>query len=250
MSYNCRLFDYPDGQHVTFYKYSIGTDTKKEENTNFRKSYKKEDRTEKEELHCKEVSYNKTKNRIYQIARSNTWEWFITLTFDRTRTDSGEYDLVTERLQNFLENIKKRKCPNLIYLIVPELHKDGKHYHFHGLLAGCGKMRFAYSGHDDKNGNMIFNMSDWTLGFSTATRVQDCERVSRYITKYITKESMDFLKNKKRFYCPQNINIVESEKLSFNEDDFLNTYKENIVYAKSVNIQEAGQHINYYEVKY
>lgn len=169
--YNCRLYNYPSGQHVTFYKKSIHIGELK--NENFKKTYHRE-RTEKEEKHCISVSLKNTKNRIYQIARSNTWEWFITLTFDRIKTDASDYDEVVKKLTKYMNNFQQRKCPNMKYLIVPEFHADGKHYHFHGLLSDCGGLHFAYSGHNDrKSGMPIFNIRDWTLGYTTATRVQD-----------------------------------------------------------------------------
>lgn len=248
MYYNCRLYDYPIGQHVTFFKKTINTDIENQNNENFTKSYSNENRTETEEKHCLNVSYNRTKNKIYNIARSNKWKWFITITFDRNKTDASDYDEVTERLQNFLENLRKRKCPNMIYLIVPELHKDKTHYHFHGLIANCGNMRFSYSGKCDRKGNMIFNMPDWSFGFTTATRVSDSGRVSHYITKYITKESTRFLKNKKRYYASRNINKVEPELLTLDEELFLQTYGDRIAYCKTVDIPDAGQRVTYYEL--
>lgn len=248
MFYNCRLFDYASGQHVTFYHHTINTGIDMG-NENFRKTYKNENRTEAEEKHCISVSYNRTKNKIYQLARSNSWEWFITFTFDRTKIDSSDYTEVTEKLQNFLDHLRQRKAPDLIYLIVPELHSDKKHYHFHGLLTNCGNMRFSYSGHSDKKGNQIFNMPDWSFGFSTATRVADTKRVSHYITKYITKESTVFLKNKKRYYASRNINIVEPEFLVLDEESFQKMYADRIVFTKTVNIPEAGQQIVYYELE-
>lgn len=249
MSYNCRLYDYADGQHVTFYKQTISTEQSTEhKNEHFTKSYNNEDRTE-EEKHCINVSYNRTKNRIYNIARSYTWEWFITITFDRTKTDSSDYEVVTKKLEKFLNHLKERKCPGLVYLIVPELHADKEHYHFHGLLRNCGSMRFSYSGHDDKKGNMIFNMPDWSFGFSTATKVADTQRVSHYITKYITKESTQFLKNKKRYYCPHGLETVQPDFFLLDEEVFLEIYGDRIAYTKTVDIPEAGQRITYYEVK-
>lgn len=67
MEYNCRVYDYPTGQHVTIYKRTItrsddlgneGTEDLEVEadmNVNFTKSYKNEDRTKEEEEHCKNV---------------------------------------------------------------------------------------------------------------------------------------------------------------------------------------------------
>ena len=73
MEYNCRVYDYPAGQHVTIYKRTItrSEDTGNEDtedleveadmNVNFTKTYKNEDRTKEEEEHCKKVSLSGTK---------------------------------------------------------------------------------------------------------------------------------------------------------------------------------------------
>jgi len=247
MFYNCRLYDYAVGQHVTFYTKTInaGTDNQTHENT---MRTLNENRTEQQIQHSINVSYNRTKNKIYHLARSNSWDWFITITFDRQQTDATSYEQVTEKLQNFLEHLRQRKCPDLIYLIVPELHKDGKNYHFHGLLANCENMRFSYSGKSDKTGKMIFNMPDWSFGFTTATRVGDTGKVSHYITKYITKKSTQLLANKKRYYASRNIKKVEPQYFTMDEETFLQIYGDRILHCKTVNIDDAGQRVKYYEL--
>lgn len=262
MEYNCRVYDYPTGQHVTIYKRTItrNEDTREEDtedleveadmNENFTKAFINEDRTEEQEEHCKKVSLSSTKNRIYNISRSNVWEWFITLTFDREKTDSSDYDLVVRRLKIFLNNLQQRKCPDLKYLIVPEFHADKEHYHFHGLLAGCDGLKFRYSGHDTKDGLPIYNILNWSWGFTTATRVYDTQRVSSYITKYITKESGIYLKEKHRYYASRNVSRAKPEYHIVDEEDFLKVYGDRISYSKSVTIQDAHQQINYYELSY
>lgn len=256
MEYNIRMYDYPIGKHVTLYKRTItrkesdSTNTENEEETNkhFTKSYKNEERTTDEENHCIKVSLSATKNRIYNIARSNTWDWFITLTFDRNMTDSSEYDLIVYRLQKFLNNLQQRICPNLKYLIVPELHKDNEHYHFHGLLSDCDGLQFSFSGRQDKKGNPIFNILNWKWGFTTATSVTDSQRVSSYITKYITKESQIFLKEKNRYYCSRNIERTKPEYGVIDQDTFLEIYGKDITYTKSISIEVANQQISYFEL--
>lgn len=258
MEYNCRVFDYPTGQHVSIYRKTITRKDKTNDNEpenakkneHFTKTYQNEHRTEEEEEHSKQVSLSATKNRIYNIARSNEWDWFITLTFDRQKTDASDYDMVTSRLQKFLNNLQQRKCPNLKYLIVPEFHADGINYHFHGVLADCDGLNFSYSGHDTENGEPIFNILNWKFGWTTATRVTDTKRVSSYITKYITKESQIYLKEKNRYYTSRNINRTQAEFHIVDEEDFLNVYGDRISYAKSEKVKVAHQQINYYELEY
>lgn len=260
MEYNARVFDYPTGQHASIYRKTI---TRKEKdkinadepenagkNENFTKTYKNENRTEEQIEHSKQVSLSATKNRIYNIARSNEWDWFITLTFDREKTDASDYDMVTRRLQKFLNNLQQRKCPNLKYLIVPELHDDDMHYHFHGLMADCEGLSFNYSGHDTKDGEPIFNIVGWKLGFTTATRVTDTKRVSSYITKYLTKDSQITLKEKNRYYTSRNIKRIQADYHIVDEEDFLKVYGDRITYAKSEKVKAAYQQINYYELEY
>ena len=256
MVYNCRKYNYPAGSHVSIYTKSITRNEKdidnsgKPKNENFNRAYQNENRTSEAEEHCKNVSLSATKNRIYNIARSNTWEWFITLTFERNNTDASDYDMITYRLHIFLNNLQKRKCPDMKYLIVPELHDDKENYHFHGLLSGVGNLRFCFSGlFDKKNGLPIFNILDWNYGFTTATQVQDSSRASSYITKYITKDTDLKLKNKKRYLCSRNIDRAEPEFYLLDEEQFLADNAQDIIYANSVRIPAAHQGVNYYELK-
>lgn len=248
--YNCRRYQYESGEHITFFHRGIVTGFDKEENSNLNKTHDTNNRTKEEELHSINVCNSRAKNKIYRIARSNTWDWFITLTFDRTKTDASDYDLVVFRLQKFLEHIRERKCPDMKYLIVPELHKDKTHYHFHGLLANVDNLHFRYWKEDRKKHIPIYNIVDWTLGYTTATHVKDSSRVSSYITKYITKNVDEHLKEKRRYYYSRNCHIAEEEHFIIDEEEFQKTYADRIVYRKSVQVPKANQIINYYELKY
>lgn len=248
-AYNCRVYDYPEGTHVTFYKQAINKGIKV--NEKLKKSYVNKDRSSEEKKHCAKVSASASKNRIYNIARSNTWNWFITITFDREKVDSSNYDDAIQKMVYFLNNIRKRKCPAMKYLIVPELHKDGIHFHFHGLLAHCEELHMSFSGHytRGRNSKPIFNILDWSFGFTTATRVGDSGRASSYITKYITKDCATALKNKKRYTVSQNVSRALPEYFVQDEMDFIKLYSDRIVYTKSVEVKEASQIITYYELK-
>uniref|UniRef100_UPI004056B487 rolling circle replication-associated protein n=1 Tax=Acetatifactor sp. TaxID=1872090 RepID=UPI004056B487 len=249
--YNCRRYQYESGEHITFYKRVITTGKENTISENCKRNTDAAERTQEAENHCVKVSCNYSKNMVYRIARSNTWHWFITLTFDRTKTDASDYDNIVKKLKVFLNHLQQRKCTNLKYLIVAELHTDKKHYHFHGLLANCDELRFRFSGKTDKKSGLpIYNILDWSHGFTTATRVQDTAKVSGYITKYITKEVDTHLKNKHRYYKSDSCDIAEEEHFLLNEEDFLKVYADRIVYAKTVEIPQANQQMTYYELKY
>ncbi len=155
-------------------------------------------------------SMSRTVNNIYHKARSNTWDWFVTLTFNPSKVDSFDFDICVQLLSKWLNN-QRRNCPDMKYLFVPELHKSGR-WHFHGLMANCSELDFVESGHFD-HGKPIYNIGRYKLGFSTATRVVSNERVTKYISKYITKELCAVSSGRKRFWCSRNLEECPVEEL-------------------------------------
>ena len=102
-------------------------------------------------------------------------------------------DEVKRRVLTFLKNKVHRN--GFAYVIVPEFHKDGA-IHFHGLCK-LGTMRLeravnARTGQpmSSEKGQPIFNMPDWTLGYSTCIPIDgNYERTCNYMVKYFTKDS-------------------------------------------------------------
>ena len=152
------------------------------------------------------VSRNRTINKIYDIARSNYWEWFLTFTFNPDKVDSFDYALCTKKLSQWLKNTKKQ-CPDMMYLVVPEQHKSGR-WHFHGLFANVENMTFIDSGIVQK-GKRVYNLGNYKLGFTTATRIEDLHRTVTYILKYISKELCMHTKGKKRYWASRNVKLPE-----------------------------------------
>lgn len=151
----------------------------------------------------------RTKNRVYYLARSNVWDWFVTLTFDPDKVDSLDYDSCVKKLSVWL-TVCRRKCPGIRYLMVPELHKSGR-YHFHGLFADCGALGFTDSGKRDGS-HVIYNIGSYKLGFSTATEVTDPRRVTQYIGKYITKDLCAVSSGRKRYWASRSLCQAETEE--------------------------------------
>lgn len=126
----------------------------------------------------KYVSIHRTKDKIYQIANCNTWNYFVTLTFkdEEIRTDIKK---CKGQLRYFLHEYgKKRK--NFKYLFVPERHEKGG-FHFHGLITEVPEDELI-----EKKDGYIWKA--WRYGISDLSEVRDMERISMYITKYITKD--------------------------------------------------------------
>ena len=166
------------------------------------------DDSEKEsnKLHSFFVSFNRTKNKIYNYARANKWEWFLTFTFNPAYINSYNYDEIVEAMHVFLRHMGDVSTNRAKYLIVPEKHKSGR-YHLHGVFSNLDMSvwRFQYSGHNTKGGIPIYNIGCFPFGFTTATQVQSSTRVSHYIAKYITKDMFDSIKSKKRYWVSRNV---------------------------------------------
>lgn len=150
------------------------------------------------------VAALRAKQTVYYLARSNLWEWFVTLTVAPSDwIDRYNYDDVSMKVRKWLNNLRSRKAPDMYYLVVPEQHKDGA-WHMHALVGGCAGLSFVDSGHRDSKGNIIYHFDNWKYGFSTATAVQDTCKVSSYISKYITKTLIAASKGKHRYWASKN----------------------------------------------
>lgn len=141
-------------------------------------------------------SARRSKQSIYEIVRSNEWDYFATFTFKENRY---EYDICKDKLRFFLNNFKNRKC-NIEYLCVPEQHDDGA-WHFHALIKGDLTCFLSSTWHKNR-----YELIGYRLGKCELEPVRDSCRVSAYITKYITKDLGHTLKNKRRYFCSKGIN--------------------------------------------
>lgn len=139
-------------------------------------------------------SFRRTRQNVYEIARGSNWELFVTLTI------ADEYirnnlDEAKKRVSKRINNIKNQKGLNFKYILIAERHPTSGAWHFHGLFKEISglKLTKAINPHTGqkiiKNGMTVYNMPDFdTIGFTTATFVQNNARVVKYILKYVTKE--------------------------------------------------------------
>ena len=166
-------------------------------------------------------SMNRSKNNLIDILKSNEFNFFVTLTFDKTKIDRLDDNKTRKAFTQWANNIT-RNLPNLIYVAVPEYHKKGG-LHFHLLIGGATAedLGLEDSGKRVKSGRckgqIIFNVSKWNRkGFSTATEILDINAVKFYLSKYLTKSKVDpRFYNKKRFYVSRNIKRPQVEKFAF-----------------------------------
>lgn len=192
-------------------------------------------------------SMGRTVNSIYHIARSNSWEWFITFTFNPELVNSLDYTETVKKLSKWLNNIKTEN-PGLGYIIVPEMHKSGR-FHFHGLFKNCGGLQFTPSGKKTPKGDPIYNVGRYKYGWTTATRVTDQSRVTKYIAKYINKELCQVAFNKKRYWASRNLDQCDVQEVIL-DNEKMKKLKEKLaasaVYVKKVETAEIVT--TYYEI--
>ena len=198
-------------------------------------------------------SLKRTKKKIYEYAFANDWSggWFFTITFDPEQVDSFNYEECYNRVYQFVKNVKDQN-PDFKYLFVPELHKS-KRWHFPGIGVNCDKLKFEKSG-IVKNGKEIYNINkrSFKYGFTTATKIESTEKVSNYITKYITKELITMSKGQHRYLYSKNLAKPQSETL-FEEDlkfmELLLSKNKDLVKIKKVKDEERGIETTYITIK-
>lgn len=149
------------------------------------------------------ASLSRTRRRIYEIAACNEWTWFFTGTLDGEKCDRNDLNGTFKRLSQFVRDYRKtQEGARIVYMIVPEHHKDGA-WHFHGLLQGISEAElYKFSCKDDiplklkkriADGEELFTWKGYEkrFGWATLTRVKSHAAVSKYVTKYITKDLQD-----------------------------------------------------------
>lgn len=149
-------------------------------------------------------SMRRAKAAVNDIIMANDFDCFVTLTLDKKKIDREDYDAIMRRLNVFLDNRVRRR--GLRYVGVPERHKNGG-FHFHFLcnadaLALVDSGTVSCKGHKKpikistadrlhipaSDRHAVYNVSDWSLGFSTAIHTYGCAAaVANYVGKYITK---------------------------------------------------------------
>lgn len=159
-----------------------------------------------------EKSVQRSKRKILCLIRSMNLNnaYFVTLTFDKKKVDRNNFTLCCAKTRVWLQNLRKIKgTENMSFLCVPELHQDMESWHMHIILCDVGDMPITDSRHKDRSGRTIYNLSGWRYGFSTAIQIEadamSSIKLSKYVTKYLTKESTMIAHNKHRYFASQNI---------------------------------------------
>ena len=131
-----------------------------------------------------ERSQRRARSKVRRLALANEFRWFVTLTLSPEQIDRYDGDEIVRRLGRWCDNMARRH--GLRYILVPARHKDGA-FHFHGFFSDA--VRVTDSGHTDDHGRKIYNLPQWTLGFTAAMELYgEYPAAVAYVCKYIGKQ--------------------------------------------------------------
>lgn len=174
-----------------------------------------------ETVERKEIE-NKKRARevVYDLAKYNHFDWFVTLTFNPEKVNSFDYLDCVKYLSLWIDRLRKS---GFKWLIVPEKHESGR-YHFHGLIQGDLSVVPAqnpYTGQllVDNSGRQIYNIGGYGYGYTTATAIDDPKKTATYIAKYMTKE-LCVPKGKKSYWASRSLARPEVEYLQMTSVEY------------------------------
>ena len=147
-----------------------------------------------------EVNLSRTKSKIFELAICNPWDWFFNATLNPAKFDRTDLEKFHKSLTQWLRDYQKKNKIKIKFLLIPELHLDGKSWHMHGFLKGLpvehlqrfkigDKMGKALAD-KVKKGDVVYNWLAYSdkFGFCDLEPIKNEIAVSKYVTKYITKE--------------------------------------------------------------
>lgn len=188
-----------------------------------------------------ETSLSRTKSKIFELALCNDWEWFVTLTLNPEYHDRKDLKTYKTKLSTWIKNYNRLHKTTIKYLLIPENHKDGS-WHMHGLMMGVPEEQLHEFTKDEKlpikilvgiaHGHKIYSWPAYekAFGYITISKIINAESVSKYITKYITKDllSTRIGVNEHLYYCSQGLKraeiIYQGKLIKDLEEEYSNDY--------------------------
>lgn len=168
----------------------------------------------------------RAKSTITELGLCNDWEHFVTMTLSPEWGDRQNLNVWHKSLSQSLRDYSKKYGQKITYLLVPEKHKDGS-WHMHGFISGIPPDRLT------RNENGYLDWPDYAkkYGFISFKKIRNHTRASRYITKYVTKDTTRSVTDYggHLFYASQGLTRKSIEKSGYLRDevtawDFENDY--------------------------
>lgn len=207
-----------------------------------------------------EESIIRTRSKILEYALCNDFEHFVTLTLDSKKIERNDIDNYIKKLGQYIRDLRKHTGQEIKYLLIPEKHRDGENWHMHGLVKGLRDLRkYELSERiPQKMKNKIkkyreenLDLYEWSgyskkFGFNCIEPVRDKLAVSRYITKYISKNINNDMgiteKNKKKYYCSRGLRTAKNIKKGvINVEGITYDFENNYSRIKWLNAEQAKE---------
>ena len=198
------------GSIVEYYNYEKGYPIGIEANNKNGRGGKNELTLEEKEENREKVM-SRARRDLRRIVNSNIGQYgedftakFVTLTFREHVTDlrsaNAEFKKFIMRLNYFMFNSKKA---HIKYTVVPEFTKKGR-VHYHVIFYNLPYVK------SDKLEKI------WGQGFIKINKIDNCDNVGAYVSKYMTKDNDD-IKGKKSYFNSRGLfestEIIEEKKV-------------------------------------
>lgn len=200
---------YGNKYKVTLHKYL------RQKGYEFDSDYKSQQKND-EKLDC---NISRARSKIFEYAACNEWQYFVNLTLDKKKYDRHNLKEYISSLTQWLRNYKRKHNTEIQYLFIPEQHQDGA-WHIHGLINGIPDKElkpFIEGKHPQKlidKGYLNWDAYSQKFGYVSVGKIQNHEAVSKYLTKYISK---DMSSNNRElgahlYYCSNGLNLAAEIK--------------------------------------
>lgn len=123
------------------------------------------------------------KRRVKEYALCNHWDYFATFTLSEGKQDRFDLARFYKSFNDWVSNYNKKFGCKLVYLLIPEQHKNGA-WHAHGLLSGLAPASLC----ENEYGYLDLPYYRKRFGFISLSPIKDHFACANYITKYITKD--------------------------------------------------------------
>ena len=153
---------------------------------------------------------SRAKNKIFEYAACNEFDYFLTLTLDKEKYDRHNLSKYIKDLGQMIRDYRKKHDVNIQYLLIPEPHQDGA-WHMHGLIKGIPHDHLK----KNSNGYLDWEAYSKKFGYCSIDPVRSQEAISKYITKYISKTLQADLrreKEKKLYYVTRGLKTAVKVK--------------------------------------
>lgn len=158
--------------------------------------------TESQEKLSNNIS--RARSTVFEYAYCNPWDYFVTLTISPERFNRYQLNDYVKVLGKFINNYHTNHHSKISYLLIPERHKDGA-WHMHGLMSGILPKHLIIN----SNGYLDFPMYSRKFGYCSLSPVKSHDRVSKYITKYISKDFLQMPYGQRLYYCSKGLKKSE-----------------------------------------